>query len=95
MTVEELVFYFEKFIGSSVDFYADLFWSNFSQKGGVWNEISIWIVEGNNFDGKRNYHFAGTKKQKSVYTKRFEIQKTSVSSAITWTDHTNWRIFEK
>ena len=52
MTVEELVFYFEKFIGSSVDFYADLFWSNFSQKGGVWNEISIWIVEGNNFDGK-------------------------------------------
>lgn len=35
MTVEEFVFYFEKFIGNSVDFYADLFWSNFSQKGGV------------------------------------------------------------
>lgn len=95
MTVEELVFYFEKFIGSSVDFYADLFWSNFSQKGGVWNEISFWNTEGSDFDCKQYYHFAGTKKQKPVYTKRFEIQKTSVSSAIAWTDHTNWRIFKK
>ena len=95
MTVEEFVFYFEKFIGSSVDFYADLFWSNFSQKGGVWNEISFWIVEGNNFDGQQNYHFTGTKKQKPVYAKRFEIQQTSVSNATAWTNYANWRIFEK
>ena len=95
MTIEEFVFYFEKFIGSSVDFYADLFWSNFSQKGGVWNEISFWIVERNNFDGKQHYHFAKAKKQKPISAKRLEIQQTSVSSTITWTGHTNWRIFEK
>ena len=95
MTIEEFVFYFEKFIGSSVDFYADLFWSNFSQKGGVWDEISFWTIEGSDFDGKQHYHFAGRKEQKPVYAKRFEIQKTGVSSATAWTYHTNWRIFEK
>ena len=95
MTIEEFVFYFEKFIGSSVDFYADLFWSNFSQKGGVWNEISFWTIEGNDFDGKQHYHFTGTKKQKPIYAKRLEIPKTSVSGSTAWTNHTNWRIFEK
>ena len=95
MTVEEFVFYFEKFIGSSVDFYADLFWSNFSQKGGVWNEISFWTIEGSNFDGKQYYHFACAKKQKPFSTKWFEIQKTIISNTITWTNHPNWRIFEK
>ena len=95
MTIEEFVFYFEKFIGSSVDFYADLFWSNFSQKGGVWDEISFWNVEGSDFDGKQYYYFAGTKKQRTIPAKRLEIQKTSVSSTTTWTNHTNWRIFEK
>ena len=95
MTIEEFVFYFEKFIGSSVDFYADLFWSNFSQKGGVWNEISFWNVEGSSLDSEQHYHFASRKKQKPVYAKRLKIQKTIISSGTTWASHTNWRIFEK